>query len=405
MQPVHHRAVRARSLARRRIPVRPLPAQPFRERCAIVGAERRHGANHERGRLVRRERARAIVDEGNVEVLVAQALDTQHPLPQREIPVQRRQMPMRVPDELRVHVDGDVVAEKRGLQRRSVFAGGSLERVRLDLRVQRRSERARELAVRGPERLEYLRAVVAVQRLAMLFILAFVEQHFLPVRQRHHGPRQVGIGEDRPYRLAGIRDQAGLGEQLLALCVERVRRVPQRVVKRVAPGREPRIGADECAHLRGTERQYGRPDPGRGGGERDDRLAGLLVHLLTATVPRVEVVAHARIDRKTRPALADPIAQRKRGNKLTCGPESLRLRRREPDDIAEELHARLVPGRLVCVDFGEIPLVPVVDRRAVLGGNCRAEHGGGCGEHGLPAACRSPTLRRLRGAHFNLGWR
>ena len=210
--------------------------------------------------------------------------------------MQRRQVGVHVLDQARVDRDGDVVVEQRGLERAAELAHVLLEDVALHMRVERRRERAGELAVAAPECGEDGVAVGLHRRCAVPVVGGRIEAHFLARRQRDLRIRQVGIGEHRVNGARGLRQQAGAGHDPLLCLRERVRCSPQDVVEEHPVLGEARLLRQEPLDGRTAHCQQFGTHEGRGGLQLAVHLGRLLLHLPRACHPGVLVAQRGGVD-------------------------------------------------------------------------------------------------------------
>ena len=132
---------------------------------------------------------------------------------------------------------GNVRPGQRRVEGARVAPRAGLEHVRLDVRVQRLSQRRRVALPRLPERVEHQLAVGAVAGDAVLAVGRLVETHLLAGRQRHGRKRHVRAGQHREHPLRSLPHGARARDDRLGLVRQRVRLLAQDVadVERV-PG-------------------------------------------------------------------------------------------------------------------------------------------------------------------------
>ena len=274
-----------------------------------------------------------------------------------QIAVQRGQVRVHVLDEARVDRDRDVVVEQRRLERIAELPHVLVEHVALDVGVQRRRERARELAVAAPERVEHGVAVRLHGRRAILVVRRGVEPHLLARGQRDLRERQVGIREHRVHGACGLREHAGTGHDLLLAWRERVRRGAQDVVEEHAVLGEARLPGEEAFDRRTSHRQQFRPHVGGGGLQARVHLDRLLLHLLVARIARVLVAQRRRVDVGAFELAVDflPVIQRREQRRSRFA--QLALPARQFRDLLVQGLLRGDPRRLVGIETGQVPFV------------------------------------------------
>ena len=187
-----HIGARCLALARERI--HPARRRAFRQQPAIFGTERAQRFQRRRPHFRQRE-APLVAHQRRIDVVIMEIRQAQHPLPEGEIAMQRRQPPIGLGDQRPVNAFRNVVAGQRPLQAVVVAPRLRLEDVAAHLRGKRGAERAFERLVARPEAVEDHFAVVAIGRLALDRITLIVETHGPAGRQRHLGPWNVGGGE------------------------------------------------------------------------------------------------------------------------------------------------------------------------------------------------------------------
>ena len=103
-------------------------------------------------------------DERRVEVVVVQLRDAHHLLAQLQVAVERRQVLVDAVDQARVDRGRDVRSVERRLERGRVFRAPARTKMSDWIwRVERRAERAAELAERAEERRHHLLAILAIR--------------------------------------------------------------------------------------------------------------------------------------------------------------------------------------------------------------------------------------------------
>ena len=156
-----------------------------------------------------------LADQRHVQVLVAERVETQHALAQRQVAVQRRQAPVHVGEQLLVDGDRDVVLEQRRRQRRCRSGAPASEQVGLHRRGQRRAHRALVRLERAEERREHLVAVGADAPGRCSVNAAGSRRTDSPVDSLMVGYGRSAFDEDAVHLAARACHLARLGDDLL----------------------------------------------------------------------------------------------------------------------------------------------------------------------------------------------
>ena len=370
MHAVHARRVRPGALARARQEVGPSGLVAARELAAVLVAERGHRRQRHRHGLVDRVAAVDLLDERRVQVLVPERGEAEHPLAQRQVPVQRRQVRVDVLDELAIDAHGDVVMEHRRLEARGEVVHVGVEDVGLELRVQRRAHRALEPLQRREERLEDLQAVGALGRGARSVVPGGVEANLLARRQLHRGVGEIGVLEHAVDRAGRAREVARHREQALLGGAQRVRLPAQHVVEEEGPGLEARLLRERAANPRGRQLEQLGAHPGRRRVELDREALRLGAHGAGLGRARVLVVARLGVDADALELVLQRAELRERVAQAAGAVAEVPLEAREGLHAGGERRLGLGPRRVGRKEIVELPAVRGGGRAGRGGGSC-----------------------------------
>ena len=355
----------ARALALARQQIDPALLERALNRRAILGPERRHGVEHDLLRFLGRVIELHRSDERRVEIVVVQLRQAENPLPQLQVPVERRQIAVHAVDEPRIDGDRNVRAVERRLERRRVAPRLREEQHLLHFPVHRGAEGPAEAAERGEERRHHLLAIAAIGQRAQIVECRLIELDRAPVAQRDRRIWKIGVRQDAEGVRGRRRHRPRIGEQPLVGGVERVRRAPRDVLEVEAVHLQARLRGSQPIERRLPRAEQLRLDECRLRAERRRELRHLLPHPLALAVARVLVGEHARVRVEPRELLVERRLaiervgeRRRRRRELALEP----LQRRE---LGGELVLRGAPRHVARVDLGEIPRVLLGNFRAV----------------------------------------